>query len=334
LIPTVTPSPAVTACHSERLYTSGMVNWERKYVGLPIGSGRSSLFTAVILLIIGLLLFRLGAGHTVASRRFSQRPECNLFVWITAGEMAAAAATGIAVWPVTRMLIQTTGWRALAQALVAWVVVGVLFLLGPRALPASKLPLWLLYQRITVATVLVGIFVAPSFVGLMLTQKRLFSLRHEMSSVVAKGTADQAIAELLWLRAAMTRFLSTFALVISGAILTAGVLRLALIANGQPSQSLPVLGILAYGGTATALSALIFLPAYVAWQERVMWLREELYPFPQDSMSPPHTWYESRNDYDSILSVQAGAGGIFRTSFAILAPLIGSVLATLLPGPK
>lgn len=274
-------------------------------MGLPIGSGRSSLFTAVVLLIIGLLLFRLGAGHTVASRRFSQRPECNLFVWITAGEMAAAAATGIAVWPVTRMLIQTTGWRALAQALVAWVVVGVLFLLGP-----------------------------PSFVGLMLTQKRLFSLRHEMSSVVAKGTADQVIAELLWLRAAMTRFLSTFALVISGAILAAGVLRLALIANGQPSQSLPVLGILAYGGTATALSALIFLPAYVAWQERVTWLREELYPFPQDSMSPPHTWYESRNDYDSMLSVQAGAGGIFRTSFAILAPLIGSVLATLLPGPK
>jgi hypothetical protein len=70
--------------------------------------------------------------------------------------------------------------------------------------------------------------------------------------MVSEGTADQAIVELLWLRAAMRRFLSTFALVVSGAILAAGALRLALLANGQPPQSLPVLDILTYGGIAAA----------------------------------------------------------------------------------
>lgn len=294
-----------------------------------MGSGLLSFVNAVVLFAAGLLLFKAGARHTIASQRFSQRPEFDVFVWITAGELAAAAATGTAVLPLARNLAQTMGWRQLAQALAAWAAAGLLFILGPRAVPTSNLPMWLLSQRIAFAVILVGVFMAPSFVGLMLTQKRLLSLRREMGSMIAAGGADRVVAELLWLRSAMVRFLGIFALVISGAVLSASALRWALLADGQPPERLPILWVLMYGGIATALCALIFLPTYVAWQERVIFLREELYPFPQNSVPPPHAWYETRNDYDAMLAVRASAGGIFGASFAILAPLIGSALTAL-----
>jgi hypothetical protein len=134
------------------LYSSAMSRPEHRHHTVPIGSGRLMLFAAVGLFVLGNLLFRLAAGHTAEGDRFSHQPEFDVFVWIIAGEMAAAGATAIAIWPVTRKLIGATSRRALTQALVA--CSGVLVLLGPRALPSStKLPMWLLFQRRIAATV-------------------------------------------------------------------------------------------------------------------------------------------------------------------------------------
>jgi hypothetical protein len=298
----------------------------------PSGSGSRPLYAALVAVLIGLLLFRLGSGHTMASRRFVGRPQFDVFSWVMAAEMSAAAGTGAAILPTVKVLARATGRHAIIKALAAWGAAGLFVLLGPRALPerAGFLPLWLLVQRVTVATVVVGLFVTPSFIGLMLVQARLSALKLQMTGEVAGGRAGQVVAELSWLRGAMSRFLSAFALVISGSVLAAGVLRLALLADGLPPEKLPALGTLIYGASFTALSALIFFPAYIAWQERVAELREELYPFPENER-PAHSWYEGRSDYDALLSVSPSAGRTFRATFTILAPFIGSLLSAIAP---
>jgi hypothetical protein len=102
----------------------------------------------------------------------------------------------------------------------------------------------------------------------------------------------------------MFRFLATFATGITVALLGVGALRLAVIAFGVPAKQVPPLRLLTYGGVFTAATALIFLPAYVAWQERVSELRDTLYPVPPDGR-PAHDWFQARDDLDALLSARA-----------------------------
>jgi hypothetical protein len=79
----------------------------------------------------------------------------------------------------------------------------------------------------------------------------------------------------------------------------------------------------------TALTALIFVPAYVAWQERVSELRGTLHPVPQDGRLA-HDWMQARDDLDTLLAARASAGRVLATAFGVLAPLLASVVSALL----
>lgn len=78
------------------------------------------------------------------------------------------------------------------------------------------------------------------------------------------------------------------------------------------------------------LSALVFVPAYVAWQERVTDLRDRLWPVPKDGLPAPD-WYQARQNFEVLLSAQSNAAKTFAAAFSILAPLAGSLVSTLLP---
>lgn len=86
----------------------------------------------------------------------------------------------------------------------------------------------------------------------------------ETDSAVNEGKAGGLIVELSWLRTAMLRFLITFAAAITAGLLALGALRIAVLAFGTPAAHVPPLRLLTYGGIFTALTALIFVPAYVA----------------------------------------------------------------------
>ncbi|MBV8540744.1 MAG: hypothetical protein JO364_00290 [Pseudonocardiales bacterium] len=278
-----------------------------------------------------MLLLRLGTGHTDASQRFANRPEFDVWTWALAAEVAAAAAAGITTWPAFRILARATGRRAVWRAVVAWLAAGLLVIFGPRALISGKeFLLWLLFERVTLFTIVAGIFVSPSFLGLLLAQARLSALKQVTFREVTEERAGRVVLELLWIRVAMQRFLVSFAVVISGAVLTAGALRSALIADGASAGDFPVDRILTYGGFFTVLSALTFVPAYVAWQECVVDMRDRLLPVPENGL-PPHDWHEARSDFDALLSAQPSAGSIFAAGFSILAPLAGSLVTTLIP---
>jgi hypothetical protein len=107
----------------------------------------------------------------------------------------------------------------------------------------------------------------------------------------------------------MLRFLATFATAITVGLLALGALRGALLAFGVPVAHVPPLRLLTFGGVFTAMTALIFVPAYVAWQERVSELRDALHPVPQDGR-PPHDWFQARDDLDVLLSAKASVGRV------------------------
>jgi hypothetical protein len=147
--------------------------------------------------------------------------------------------------------------------------------------------------------------------------------------VVVDAKAGGLIIELSWLRTAMMRFLITFAAAITAGLLALGALRLALLAFGTPPAHVPPLRLLTYGGVLTAITALIFVPAYVAWQERVSDLRDTLHPVPEDGRTT-HDWIQARDDLDTLLIARASVGRVLATAFGVLAPLTASVISALL----
>jgi hypothetical protein len=297
----------------------------------PSSSTQNVLLAALAAAAASVLLWQLGSGHTAASRRFADRPEFDVWTWTIAAEVGAAVAVGVATWPTFRVIGQATGRRAIIRGIISLLAAGLLIMFVPRAVTTSgDFPLWLHFARVTVATLVVGIFVSPSFLGLVLVQTRLHALAQEAPIEVAAERGGHVVVELLWLRAALQRFLVSFAVVISGAVLAAGALRNALLADGAPAENLPVVSILSYGGFFTVLSALIFVPAYLTWQEQVFDLRDQLYPVPRNGLQP-HDWYQARSDFDVLLSARSSAGSRLATAFGILAPLAGGLVAALIP---
>jgi hypothetical protein len=204
----------------------------------------------------------------------------------------------------------------------------LILLFGPRAV--GHIPLWLGTGRVIAVNVIAGVFITPAFAGLLLVQARLSALAREAASLVNEGRAGRLIVELSWLRAAMLRFLITFAAAITAGLLAVGALRLAVLAFGTPAAQVPPLRLLTYGGVLTAITALIFVPAYVAWQERVSDLRDTLHPVPEDGR-PTHDWIQARDDLDTLLVARTSVGRVLVTAFGVLAPLTASVVSGLLP---
>jgi hypothetical protein len=279
------------------------------------------------------LLLQFGSGHTPSSRSFAALPAFDTWVWAYAAEVGATVAIGTATLPVFRVLAGQAGRRTTTAMGLAWLAFGVLLaVFGPRAIDEAN-PLWLGTARFLILNALTWVFITPSFAGLLLVQVRQSALAEDIASAVDDGEAGHLIVELLWLRAAMRRFLLAFATAITGGVLALGALRGALLAHGTPASDLPVLRLLTYGGVFTVTTALIFVPAYIAWQERVFALRDALHPIPEDGRPTPD-WFEVRDSFDTLLAARVSAGRVLTASFGVLAPFAGSVVSALLSASR
>lgn len=294
----------------------------------PAGSGRSTLLAAAILAALILIILRAGSGHTVESQRFAMRPEFRAWTWTYAAYAASAAAVGLATFPPFLVLANKTGRRETTFAVATWTLAIVLVILFEPGELSTHSPLWLQYLRVKAGNAICGLFSLPAVAGLLLTHKRLSSLKKEVTSFVSEGQAGEIVVELLWLRAAIQRFLVGFGVLISVGVLAVGVLRAALLADGVPADQIPLVGLLVYGGFYTGIAGLLFVPAYVAWQGQVLDLRDNLYPVPLDGQ-PSHEWHQARSDFDSLLSARSTPGSLFTAAFGLLAPLGSSVVAVL-----
>jgi hypothetical protein len=289
----------------------------------------AALLVALAVAVAGTLLLRVDSRHTLASRHFVDSPEFGIWTGVVTALLAAAAAIGVAAWPAFRTLARATGRRAVIGAFGIWLAVGLVNEVAPGGL-ADEAHLWGAKFRVDLVGVAVGVLIIPVFFGMVLAQTRLRTLRRGMLTEVAEGRAGSVVVELLWLRTALLRFLTGFAVIVTGATLAAGALRAVILADDLAPAKAPANEVLAYGGFLTALSALIFVPAYLAWQNAVAYLRDQLFPFPANGM-PSHDWSQGRSDFDTMLSARSSAGSVFTAAFGILAPLAGGLLTALIP---
>ncbi len=88
--------------------------------------------------------------------------------------------------------------------------------------------------------------------------------------------------------------------------------------------------LLLYALFFAGLLAVVLMPAYTAWQNRATSLRDFIYPIPEDGR-PPKSWYENRSNLEGLLGTNLGASSRFLAITGVLAPLIGTIIAVIIP---
>lgn len=286
------------------------------------GSTMAALLAALGAGVTGILLLTVFTGRSQANQDFVGMPEFYLWVATVTALLGAAAAISVAAWPAFWALFQVTRRTAMFGALGVGVAVVLLLHLLPGF--GNEVQISHPIPRIMAVELAVVVLNVPAFGGLILAGPRLRELRRDTRARVADGRARSVVAELLWLRTAMLRFLAEFAVIVTGATLATAALRAAVIAYGLDAAGFSATDVLAYGGVLTGLSALIFLPAYLAWQDAVAYLRGQLFPLP-DSGIPSPEWSQGRSDFDTMMSARTSAASVFAAAFGILAPLASSI---------
>jgi hypothetical protein len=119
---------------------------------------------------------------------------------------------------------------------------------------------------------------------------------------------------------------------IGGITLATGALRNAATAIEGNKQIIPPEVVLVYGAYFTVLVALVYAPTYVTLQTTGRNLQDSVLPMPSPASQEWETWCKKRQGLEEVLRLEKGGTQSFQTSFAILAPLAGSIISILLKG--
>ena len=98
----------------------------------------------------------------------------------------------------------------------------------------------------------------------------------------------------------------------------------------QEASQFPALTPWLFGAGATVVLAAGYFPAYFALQHASRRLADAIYPL-EWPIRPDQNWYADRTSFIALLKLETSPVESFRTGVVILAPLLGSLLATLLP---
>ena len=143
----------------------------------------------------------------------------------------------------------------------------------------------------------------------------------------------QILSDLLFLRTMLLTLLLIVGSVIGIAVLAIGALRLAILAartaNGD-AVAYPIDTVVVNGLFYSALLALFYVPAYFNLQDAARMYLNEVFPVPGKGYYD-HAQYENRSNLESLLKIEATVQETLKTGIAIASPLLGVLVATLLP---
>jgi hypothetical protein len=166
-------------------------------------------------------------------------------------------------------------------------------------------------------------------------QEQAASITAEISQPPESSRA-QILSDLLLLRTKLLALLLTVGSVIGIMVLAVGALRLAVLAaktaDGKTIEY-PIDTVVVNGLFYSALLALFYIPAYLSLQDRAREYLNVVFPAPAEGYYDKNQ-YENRSNLESLLKVEATVQETLQTGIAIAAPLLGILVATLLPKPK
>ena len=293
------------------------------------------LFAIIAAAVAGAFLIRWSSSDTASSLLFANTNQFDEWSAIVSFVTAVSVAVALSTWPiffrVAKSVAKDVGPIAVTSAVMAYVVLGAVAVFGPFLVQGGNASFELshFYVRMGLLEAILITAGAGSFCGLILLG---YSQRVRVDDKRAMRTTIPAI---LSARHDLQRFFVGAAILISGSVIIIGGLRSAVNAdysqnNASNAADIPVGALILYGVFYALLLAFALLPAYSAWQSRVMRFRDDLYPIPEnDPLSKD--WYEDRSNLEDLLGLHLGTTSRFLAAAGILAPLIASIITAITP---
>jgi hypothetical protein len=274
---------------------------------------------------VGALIVYAGAWDWDAdSKRFARKPEFRLWAFLVALQVATWSVGAVFV---ARTLRDLRDYRhgklvEIASSLALLALLMFAFSFAARKIgPGFPLPERGL--RLSALSVLAFLVAMGAAAGMWLVHaalEREFGGSEPSDDVGAFARLIGRLQLLLTIQGA----------ILGGAILGAGALRNAIVANKGTS---PQVYVLLYGLFLSGLVALAYAPTYARARTLGRKLRERCLPHaPPPGVEGWAGWLAERKALDELLGVNAGTAASLRTGAAILTPLAGSLVALLLGG--
>jgi hypothetical protein len=291
------------------------------------------LFATIGAATFGAFLIRWDSADTASSRAFASTTQFDEFSAIVSFVVGISAPIAVFTWPtflqIAKMVSKDIGRIAVTSAIVAYVLLGAAAVFGPFLVEGGNAPFELshFYVRVGILAACLLTAGAGSFCGLI-----LLWYGGRIRSDDASGVKT-AIPAILSARRDLRRFFVGATILVTGSVIIIGGLRSALNAdysiNGASnSASIPLAGFILYGVFYTLLLTFALVPAYSVWQTRATSFRDRFYPLSRDA-PPSKDWYEGRSNLEELLGLHPGTTSRFLIASAILAPLIGSIIAVI-----
>ena len=274
----------------------------------------------------GIILYNSRA--TTASQEFISTPEFWAWLFVMCTQTAFFA---VVVVPLLQLVKQLKHYFAgnKIDIVLSTVIASAMFWAPPlvRGVVLSDIDWPLTYHGLKMV-----IIVGLGFVPILLAAVGIWLVHAALRTTFASSEPDKELVQrYLYLQDNLQWLLWTLGAMISLATLAAGAQRNALIAvaasNANKFSSAMVL---TYGAYLTMLLFLIYVPVHKSLLTAGCQLQDAFFPLlspDSDSWADIHSKREKLGD---LLKLQMTAGQSFKTSIAILSPLIGSIVSTLL----
>ena len=257
--------------------------------------------------------------------RFAETPEFALYVAVFCANVGTAAIAAIFVVREVRDVwcYRAGQGRELLGSLVLLIALaGTVLTVTQAQLP--DYPLAHRQAKLWALTTLIAALAFVAAIGIWLIQaavERTFE-RDDAPTVTQ-------IARFVELRERMQLLLTSLSVMLGGAILNAGALRLAVLAD-NPDADFPAELVLIYGAAVSGLIALGYAPTHARTLAIGRDVRDRCFPMPSPSSASWAAWQADRKAFEELLGLQARATGSLRVGASILTPLAGSIVSLLL----
>lgn len=298
---------------------------------------RVGLDTATLTLVgfaIGCGIARYDSGLTAESEAFTHTPEFNIWSAVVGFEVALRLNLFSVLWAVRTEVRARAGTGYVWAALAAMLIIAGMFGMAESLYPKIHSGLYGDSQRRVILQILILVTVAPGLVSLW--RIRSWVVRAGSHCAVHQLDplpAGALISDVLYMSRILQKITVLISAVVVVSILDLAAFRVAYLAYMPKSKAFPLGLVILYGLLLTVVLAFIYLPTYVSFNDYKRRLRDALCPVPVASV-PDAAWHATRDRIERLIQLPRGLWESIRSNYAILAPLIASVLSFFLPGLK
>ncbi|BEL06266.1 hypothetical protein Q0Z83_044570 [Actinoplanes sichuanensis] len=298
---------------------------------------RAGLDTAALTLVgfaIGCGIARYQSGATSLSKNFADTPEFAIWSAVVGFEVALRLNLFSALWAVRTEVRARVGTGCVWSAVVAMLIIAGMFRMAEHIYPTVHSGLYGNPYRRAILQVMMLVTIAPGLVSLWRIRSWVIRVgSHCALQQWEPLPVGALIADVLYMTRTLQKITVLISAVVVVSILDVAAFRVAFLAHSPKSTAFPLGLVILYGLLLTVVLSFIYLPTHVSFNDYKRHLRDALCPIPVANV-PDEFWHANRDRMERLIQLPRGLWESVRTNYALLAPLIASVLSLFLPGLK